>query len=435
MAQLSRPYQVGLVAVALLAAVWLLLLQGSHSSPSTSGSASSAPPAVRTVTAPTAPSKAAGSHRSSGGASSTYHGSAPGVAGLTRAIAKANGAVATSQQNAKQLEEKSAQASSTTGSSAGSTSTAGSPSAAKAVPNTASRPAGAKATPAPARQQEHHRGSQHAVEAQLAQGKIVRDPVLGPQGRRRRRRARRRRTAPAASRGLRIAVDEASASQVASFGTITRGVQVYGTPTILIVNKSGKTRTLTGPAGRLRDPRRRSAKHGTPSLTLARVSHERHELVQTTSNTRWDAGHLPAGAFTGAAGGAACGDLVRISVALDPAPATGVSATPASTPAAAAPRSPPAAPPSRLLAAAPLLDAARIGAAEIAAELGGLSPAKRHAAELAADALHRALGAAARARAPLATVRRADARRDERRRRQRRRRAARRRARATRPSG
>jgi tRNA-uridine 2-sulfurtransferase len=44
----------------------------------------------------------------------------------------------------------------------------------------------------------------------------------------------------------------------------------------------------------------------------------------------------------------------------------------------------------------PLLDAARVGADQIAAELGGLSAAKRHAAELASDALHRALGAAAR---------------------------------------
>jgi len=50
-----------------------------------------------------------------------------------------------------------------------------------------------------------------------------------------------------------------------------------------------------------------------------------------------------------------------------------------------------------LVRGVPLLDAARVGADEIAAELGGLSPAKRHAAELAADALHRALGAAARA--------------------------------------
>src|SRR4029078_10319714 len=42
-----------------------------------------------------------------------------------------------------------------------------------------------------------------------------------------------------------------------------------------------------------------------------------------------------------------------------------------------------------------LLDAARIGTREIDEELGGLSPGKLHAAELAADALHRALGLAA----------------------------------------
>ena len=44
----------------------------------------------------------------------------------------------------------------------------------------------------------------------------------------------------------------------------------------------------------------------------------------------------------------------------------------------------------------PLLDAARVGTRAIAEELGGLSPGKLHAADLAADALHRALGAAAR---------------------------------------
>jgi tRNA-uridine 2-sulfurtransferase len=44
------------------------------------------------------------------------------------------------------------------------------------------------------------------------------------------------------------------------------------------------------------------------------------------------------------------------------------------------------------------LDVARIGPRQIAEELGGLSPGKLHAAELAADALARALGAAARDR-------------------------------------
>ncbi len=113
-------------------------------------------------------------------------------------------------------------------------------------------------------------------------------------------------------------------------------------------------------------------------------------------------GHTPQDAFTGAAGGAACGDLVRISLALDPdSPeglicdagfdASGCGAAIAAGSAAVA-----------LVRGAPLLDAARVGVDEIAAELGGLSPAKRHAAELAADALHRALGGAARARSALA---------------------------------
>ena len=48
-----------------------------------------------------------------------------------------------------------------------------------------------------------------------------------------------------------------------------------------------------------------------------------------------------------------------------------------------------------------VFDAARIGAAQIATELGGLSPGKLHAAEVAADALARALGAAVRDRARL----------------------------------
>jgi tRNA-uridine 2-sulfurtransferase len=113
-------------------------------------------------------------------------------------------------------------------------------------------------------------------------------------------------------------------------------------------------------------------------------------------------GHLPGGGFTGAAGGAACGDLIRISIAIDPEDpdgriedagfdASGCGATVAAGSAAVS-----------LLRGAPLLRAARIGAEEIDGELGGLSAAKRHAAELAADALHRALGGAARGHAALA---------------------------------
>jgi tRNA-specific 2-thiouridylase len=113
-------------------------------------------------------------------------------------------------------------------------------------------------------------------------------------------------------------------------------------------------------------------------------------------------GHAPANACTGAAGGAACGDLIRISLEIDADSADGRIADAgfdaggcgAALAAGSATVS--------LLRDAPLLHAARIGVQEIAEELGGLSAAKRHAAELAADALHRALGQAAREQARLA---------------------------------
>ncbi|HXC46041.1 MAG TPA: tRNA 2-thiouridine(34) synthase MnmA [Solirubrobacteraceae bacterium] len=113
-------------------------------------------------------------------------------------------------------------------------------------------------------------------------------------------------------------------------------------------------------------------------------------------------GHTPSDALSGAAGGAACGDLIRISLAVDRASAdgrildagfdaSGCGAVVAAGSATVA-----------LIDGATLLDAARIGASEIGAELGGLSPAKQHAAELAADALHRALGWGLREQAALA---------------------------------
>jgi tRNA-specific 2-thiouridylase len=111
---------------------------------------------------------------------------------------------------------------------------------------------------------------------------------------------------------------------------------------------------------------------------------------------------MPSDAHTGAAGGAACGDLVRISLVLDSASADGqildagfdASGCGAAIAAGSAVIG--------LIRGVRLLDAARIGPDRIEQELGGLSPAKRHAAELAADALHRALGWAAREQAQLA---------------------------------
>ena len=97
------------------------------------------------------------------------------------------------------------------------------------------------------------------------------------------------------------------------------------------------------------------------------------------------------GSFTGAAGGAACGDLARISLVVENGV---VSRTCFGTEGCAATRAACACV-CELIEGESVLEAARIGAARIEEELGGLSPARRHAAMLAGDALHRALSAVA----------------------------------------
>ena len=104
-------------------------------------------------------------------------------------------------------------------------------------------------------------------------------------------------------------------------------------------------------------------------------------------------GVRPPGAHDGAAGGAACGDLIRFSLAVEGERVVGAgfeaSGCGAMTAAGSAAVT--------LVDGEHVLDAARVSPQAIAAELGGLSPGKFHAADLACDALHRALGAAARA--------------------------------------
>jgi tRNA-specific 2-thiouridylase len=106
----------------------------------------------------------------------------------------------------------------------------------------------------------------------------------------------------------------------------------------------------------------------------------------------------PAGSVAGTAGGAACCDHidVRLTVERDRVTAAGFDASGCGTALAAG---------SAVVALSRgrgVLEVGLIGPLQIAAELGGLSPGKLHAADLAADALHRALGMAARERAALA---------------------------------
>jgi hypothetical protein len=243
MAQLSRPYQIALAALVFLVLVWFVALRGHGSSPSSTP--------VASTPAPTA----AGEAKAAAAPTPVYHGAAPGVSGLTRAINKAHGAVATSQQDAHSFEHASAQAPSQSAEGAGaSTTTAGSNQA--AAPASATKRAAAPASAAAKASKSAGHAAikprtvgiparQAAVERELKQGKIVLVLFWNPKG-----------TDDVAVRkelqavdkklGGKISVHDALANQVGSFGSITRTIQVYQTPTILFVNRKGLTTTLTG---------------------------------------------------------------------------------------------------------------------------------------------------------------------------------------------
>ena len=129
---------------------------------------------------------------------------------------------------------------------------------------------------------------------------------------------------------------------------------------------------------------------GAPASILARVDALafEHHLTSPQGHHR-----LPWDGFTVAAGGGGCCDTVQISISVDRDRVAdgglrgdGCGAATAAGSAAVT-----------LVRGQTVLDVARVGPREIAAELGGLSPGKLHAAEVAGDALARALGAAVRA--------------------------------------
>lgn len=247
MAQISRPFQIAFVAVALLAAVWLLAIRG-HTA-TTSGSGSSVAPTA------TAPAQSSGP-------------SAPGVDGLTRAVNKARGAVATSQQNAKALEQKSAQASSTAAPSSSTSVPAKSTTAPVSKAAAPSTPSSTKPVAPAVAPKKVAFSRQASVEAELKSGKVVVLLVWNPRGTEdaivhknvlslaaMHRRYAHSGTAPKHSKGLHIeleqpiAVQLATPGQVASFGSLTRDVQIFSTPTLLAIGQKGKVITVTGAPG------------------------------------------------------------------------------------------------------------------------------------------------------------------------------------------
>ncbi len=179
MTQLSRPFQIALVAVAFFVLVWFVALRG-HNSSTSSGASASAP------------------------AQASSHGSTT--------VKSARASVKRRASNT-----------------------------AKSAPATAKRPAVAK----PHSAAETIPSMQAAVESELHQGKTVLILFWNPHGS---DDVAVHQQLQATARSLRgqVAVHEASASQVGSFGSVTRAVQVYQTPTLLIVNAHGQTTTITG---------------------------------------------------------------------------------------------------------------------------------------------------------------------------------------------
>lgn len=233
MTQLSRPYQIALAALALLMLVWFAALHGRR--PSSGGGSGSSPAAS---SAPATPSAAAQA-KAAAAPTHIYHGVAPGVGGLTRAIDKAHGAVAQSQQEAHRVETSEPSAASAPPAQASHTATS-----TPAHPATVT-PVHAHAAPPAVKHAATKASMQAPVEHELQQGKTVLILFWNPHGS---DDVAVHNALPAVQHALggRIAVHYASAGQVGAFGTVTHAVQVTQTPTLLIVNPHGRTTVITG---------------------------------------------------------------------------------------------------------------------------------------------------------------------------------------------
>jgi hypothetical protein len=202
--QVSRPALIALIATIAFAGAWFTVLRPK------SGSAGAPAPTT-----------------------------APGMAGLGRAVAKANGAVAASDASAKRSEQAAA--------AAGSDGTAASP----ATPAPAAANATAKAKPAvaakpakpaiPALQPGDKSGP---ILRELAAGKVVVAIFFNSAGAD--DRASLRAVRATNRHGGRVAVHVVPIAKVGAYNALTTGVQVMEAPTILVIGPDHKARTIVG---------------------------------------------------------------------------------------------------------------------------------------------------------------------------------------------
>ncbi len=258
MSQVSRPFQIALVAMVLFVMVWFVALR-SHG----------------TSSEPTAASSTA--------QSSTYTGSAPGVAGLSKDIAKAHGAAKAAEGTDRDEASKSSKltgeaAPSTTGSASsaagaahgsssagkasspagkagsttqsgtstpqagstqsGSSTKTGSSSASKNASGTHGKPStGAASKPQP-------NAHQAAIKHELAHGKVALLMFWNPKSSD--DRSVRGQLHDLSRRDGRVAVHVALPGEVGDYGAYTQGIQILQTPTILVIDSKGQVTTLTG---------------------------------------------------------------------------------------------------------------------------------------------------------------------------------------------
>lgn len=244
MTQLSRPFQIALVALVLFVLVWFV---GLRRPGSTSSSASSSPTRPVTAHAVVHTRSTAATSRSTHGLSRTESSavSAAQTAAHGAAVHVTHGDVGSAQHSTTSVRtHTSVTVLRRSGTSAAATGTASSGASHRATVDPrrtqpAQRgPAAAATSPAtPARQA--------AVAAELKQGKVVlilfwnshssTDTAVHGQV-----------LAAAHKLGRTFAVQTATADQVGAFGSITHDIQIYQTPTLLIVNPHGQVTTVTG---------------------------------------------------------------------------------------------------------------------------------------------------------------------------------------------
>jgi hypothetical protein len=272
MSQLSRPFQIALAGICLLAGASFFLLHGRSSS----GGGSEATPT--TASAPAATKSTSGTSSASAGNAAVvarakaaaktghiYHGPVPGLEGLTRDVARAHGAVKAIGASPSSPSSSATSAGSTATSTAGRTTSS-------APTHTASSPASstsAKAQPIKARSGAGRTPARQVlVEHALNEGKVAVILFWNPKGTddaavdyelrlleavhhlikplARTPQVRRALAESGLELDKRFAAFVSTASEVTSYGSITRGVQVYSTPTLFVVNKHGQAIVLTG---------------------------------------------------------------------------------------------------------------------------------------------------------------------------------------------